>query len=59
MGIGTWAVAQLMKMQLRERYYATINKKNIASVRLITKLGFRPKGIIYEKITTGSNRKRF
>ena len=59
MGIGTWAVAQLMKMQSRERYYATINKKNIASVRLITKLGFRPKGIIYEKITTGNNKKRF
>lgn len=49
-GIGTWAVVQLMKMQPRQRYFATINKKNIASVKLITKLGFQPKGIIYEKI---------
>jgi GNAT superfamily N-acetyltransferase len=50
MGIGTWAVASLMKIKKRERYFATINKKNIASVKLITKLGFKPKGIIYEKI---------
>ena len=59
LGIGTWAVKQLMKIQSRERYYATINKKNIGSVRLITKLGFRPKGIIYEKITTDKIKKRF
>jgi GNAT superfamily N-acetyltransferase len=50
MGIGTWAVAQLMMVQPRERYFATISRKNIASIKLITKLGFRPKGIIYEKI---------
>ena len=49
-GIGTWAVTQLMKIQSRERYYATINNKNICSVKLIKKLGFRPKAIIYEKI---------
>lgn len=49
-GIGTWAVKQLMKIQSRNRYYATINNKNIGSVKLIKKLGFRPKAIIYEKI---------
>ena len=50
MGIGPWAVVKLMRMQPRSRYFATINKKNIASVKLITKLGFKPKGVIYEKI---------
>lgn len=57
MGIGTWAVAQLIKMQPRGRYFATINKKNIASIKLVTKLGFHPKGIIYEKIAK-QHRKR-
>ena len=51
MGIGTWAVAQLMKIESRDLYYATINNKNIGSVRLVEKLGFQPKAIIYEKKT--------
>ncbi|MBC8444356.1 GNAT family N-acetyltransferase [Candidatus Woesearchaeota archaeon] len=50
-GIGTWAVAQLMKIESRNLYYATINNKNIGSVRLVEKLGFKPKAIIYEKKT--------
>ena len=50
-GIGTWAVAQLMKRESRDRYYATINNKNIGSIRLVKKLGFRPKAIIYERKT--------
>ena len=50
-GIGTWAVKQLMKIQARNRYYATINNKNIGSIRLVKKLGFRPKAIIYERKT--------
>lgn len=49
-GIGTWAVAQLMKKQPRRRYFATVNNKNIASVKLIISLGFSPKATIYEKI---------
>ena len=57
MGIGTWAVMQLMKMQPRERYFATINKKNMPSIGLITKLGFQSKGIIYEKIVKKSRKK--
>jgi len=57
MGIGTWAVIQLMKMQPRERYFATVNNRNVASVKLITRLGFRPKATIYERIVK-SPRKR-
>jgi RimJ/RimL family protein N-acetyltransferase len=49
-GIGTWAVAQLMKKQPRDRYFATVNNKNTASMKLITSLGFKPKATIYEKI---------
>lgn len=49
-GIGTWAVSKMMKMQPRDRYFATVNNKNIGSVKLITSLGFRPKATIYEKI---------
>lgn len=49
-GIGTWAVIQLMKKQPRKRYFATVNNKNIASVKLITSLGFKSKATIYEKI---------
>ena len=56
-GIGTWAVKQLLKMQPRERYFATINKKNLASIKLVTKLGFRPKGVIYEKIAIRKHKK--
>ena len=49
-GIGTSAVTQLMKSQPRDRYFATVNDKNIASVKLIKSLGFKPKATIYEKI---------
>ncbi len=56
MGLGTWAVIQLMKKHPRERYYATVNNKNIASVKLITSLGFKSKATIYEKI--GISRKK-
>lgn len=51
MGIGTWAVRELIKNNPRDRYFATINRKNKGSIKLVTKLGFRPKGIIFEKIT--------
>jgi GNAT superfamily N-acetyltransferase len=51
-GIGTWAVFKMMKMQPRDRYFATVNNKNIGSVKLITSLGFRPKATIYEKIVS-------
>lgn len=57
-GYGKWAVRQLIKRNPRRRYFATINIKNIASKKLVEKLGFRPKGIIFEKISkTKSQRK--
>lgn len=49
-GLGTEAVQLLMKLNPRERYFATINDKNEASKKLITNLGFKPKATIYEKI---------
>lgn len=57
LGIGTWAVIQLMKKQPRERYFATVNTRNIGSVKLITRLGFRPKATIYEKIVKADRKK--
>ena len=58
MGIGTWAVRQLMKKQPRERYFATVNNKNTASIKLITSLGFKPKATIYERIVKSSHKKK-
>ena len=49
-GLGTEAVELLMKFVPRKRYFATINDKNEPSKKLITKLGFKPKATIYEKI---------
>lgn len=49
-GLGTEAVELLMKFVPRKRYFATINDKNEPSKKLVTKLGFKPKATIYEKI---------
>jgi RimJ/RimL family protein N-acetyltransferase len=49
-GIGTECVELLMKINPRKRFFATINNKNESSKKLIKKLGFKPKAIIYEKI---------
>lgn len=49
-GLGSEAVELLMKLMPRKRYFATINNKNEPSKKLVTKLGFKPKAIIYEKI---------
>lgn len=57
-GIGTWAVTQLMQKQPRDRYFATVNNKNVASVKLITSLGFRPKATIYERIVKTAHKKK-
>ena len=48
--IGTRAVNLLIKENPRERYFATIHQKNEKSQNLSKKLGFKPKGIIFEKI---------
>ena len=47
-GIGTEAVKLLMKLNPRERYFATIHNQNEYSIKLIKKLGFLPKGTIFE-----------
>ena len=49
-GIALDAVKQLIELNPRERYFATIHNKNKRSINLITKLGFYPKGTIYEGI---------
>jgi RimJ/RimL family protein N-acetyltransferase len=49
-GIGTESVKLLMKLNPRERFFATINDKNESSKKLIKHLGFKPKATIYEKI---------
>jgi hypothetical protein len=49
-GLGTEAVELLMKINPRDRYFATINDKNKASKKLVINLGFKPKATIYEKI---------
>jgi len=56
-GIGTWAVSEMIRMHPRDRYYATVNNKNIGSVKLITSLGFRPKATVYEKIINTKTKK--
>ncbi len=48
-GIATNAVMDMLKMHPRERYFATVNVNNIRSNNLVKKLGFQPKGTIYEK----------
>ena len=54
-GIGTEAVKLLMKLNPRERYFATIHNQNEYSIKLIKKLGFLPKGTIFEIIEDESS----
>ena len=49
-GLGTKAVQLLMEKHPKKRYFATINKENDPSIKLISKLGFHPKATVYEKI---------
>jgi RimJ/RimL family protein N-acetyltransferase len=48
-GIATNAVMDMLKLHPRERYFATVNITNTRSNNLVKKLGFQPKGTIYEK----------
>jgi RimJ/RimL family protein N-acetyltransferase len=57
MGYGTWAVKKLIEIHPRKQYYATINSKNKASSKLVEKLGFHQKGVIYEKINQEMEKK--
>ncbi len=51
MGYGTEAVKQLMKLHPRKQYFASININNIASNKVIKKLGFHVKGSIWERVS--------
>ena len=48
-GIAAEAVRMTMKLNPRKRYFATIHNENKRSINLAEKLGFKAKGIIYEK----------
>ena len=48
-GIGSQAVKKMMELNPRKTYFATINNNNIQSINLVKKLGFKPKGTIFEK----------
>jgi len=48
-GIGPNAVKKMMELNPRRTYFATIHNENIASIKLVKKLGFKPKGTIFEK----------
>ena len=49
-GIAVEAVRMTMELNPRKRYFATIHNENKRSINLAAKLGFKPKGTIYEKI---------
>ena len=51
-GIAVDAVKKMLELHPRERYFATVNSNNVRSNNLVKKLGFRPKGIVYEKNNT-------
>ncbi len=49
-GIGTRSVDLLMQENPRPRYFTIIHQKNEKSQSLSKKLGFTPKGVLFEKI---------
>ena len=51
-GIATNAVKEMLRLHPLGRYFATINIKNVRSNNLVKRLGFEPKGMIYEKKMT-------
>ena len=48
-GIGSQAVKKMIELNPRKTYFATINNNNVQSINLVKKLGFKPKGTIFEK----------
>jgi hypothetical protein len=48
-GIASNAVKDMLKLQPMKRYFATVNVNNTRSKNLVMRLGFFPKGVIYEK----------
>ena len=51
MGWGTEAVKILMELNPRTNYFASINLNNKASLKVIEKLGFKPKATVWDKVT--------
>lgn len=49
-GIASEGIRLIMKRHPRKRYYLTIHQKNKESLGAANKLGFKPKGLILEKI---------
>ncbi len=48
-GIASNAVKDMLKLQPMKKYFATVNVNNTRSKKLVTELGFFPKGTIYER----------
>lgn len=48
-GIASNAVRDMLRLHPMKKYFATVNINNARSNNLVKKLGFVPKGIIYEK----------
>ncbi len=46
-----------MKQNPREKYTATVNVSNDASIKFIKKFGFVEKGYIFEKVISDENKK--
>lgn len=51
-GFASNAVKDMLKIHPLDRFFATVNINNVRSNNLVKKLGFEPKGIIYEKKNT-------
>jgi len=49
-GIGTEAINMILKKNPRDRFFVTIHNNNKQSISMCKKLGFVPKGTVYEKI---------
>lgn len=47
-GIAINAIKEMLQKHPRDRYFATVSIKNERSNNLVKKLGFKPKGTIYE-----------
>jgi len=50
-GVATNAIKLLLSKHPRKKYYLLLHNKHIKSINLGKKFGFKPKGLIYEKIS--------
>ena len=56
-GYGEESIKLLMEHNPREKYIATVNVSNDASIKFIKKFGFVEKGYIFEKVILDENKK--